>query len=157
MSFKKSWQQQLSWRQIKTNCAVPNVFETKPRPNASSAAPKSKALTFCCQSENLDLNILDHACTCTAYKPSSLHVSPNKGIKIANTTQKYRKMVARDMLIYGMMFRKRSHVSTKPTQIFLSNHQTSSNLPGNSRGILPKTPPANSTLPKPGGRKSASH
>ena len=26
ISFQKNWQQQLSWRQIKTNCAVPNVF-----------------------------------------------------------------------------------------------------------------------------------
>ena len=66
-------------------------------------------------------------------------------------------MVAQDMSIYGMMFRKRSHVSTKFTQIYPNDlcqiirpHQT-------SRGILPKTPPANSTLPTPGGRKNASH
>ena len=26
MLFQKSWQQQLSWRQIKRNCALPNVF-----------------------------------------------------------------------------------------------------------------------------------
>ena len=26
ISFQKSWQQQLSWRQIKRNCAVPTVF-----------------------------------------------------------------------------------------------------------------------------------
>ena len=39
------------------------------------------------------------------------------------------------MTICGMMFRKRSHVSTKFTQMNpndLSNHQTSSNLPRNS-------------------------
>ena len=40
-----------------------------------------------------------------------------------------------------------------------SLHEISSNLPDNSRGILPKTPPTstNSTLPTPGGRKSESH
>ena len=45
------------------------------------------------------------------------------------------------MLVQNMsLYRKRSHVSTKFTQI-CSNHQTSSNLPGNSPAVLPKTPP----------------
>ena len=43
----------------------------RPNRNASSAAPKSKALTFCCHHYDLDLDILDHVCACTAYKPSS--------------------------------------------------------------------------------------
>ena len=61
------------------------------------------------------------------------------------------------MPIYGMMFRKRFHVSTKFTQMtyvylcqIIRPHQA-------SREILPKTPAANSILPTPGGRKSASH
>ena len=37
--------------------------------------------------------------------------------KNENTTKKYQKMVAQDLSIYGMMFRKRSHVSTKFTQM----------------------------------------
>ena len=78
MSFQKSWQQQLSWRQIKRKCAVPNVFYQSPDCNASTAAPKSKAPTFCSHHEDLDLDILDHVCRCTAYKPSSLHASQEK-------------------------------------------------------------------------------
>ena len=78
MSFQKSWQQQLSWREIKRKCAVPNVFYQSPDCNASTAAPKSKAPTFCSHHEDLDLDILDHVCRCTAYKPSSLHASQEK-------------------------------------------------------------------------------
>ena len=54
----------------------------RPDRNASSAAPKSKALTFCCHHYDLDLDILDHVCACNAYKPSSLHVSPTKDINM---------------------------------------------------------------------------
>ena len=57
-----------------------------------------------------------------------------------------------DTLIY-MMFRRRFDVSTKFTDM-MSNHLSSHKT---SRGILPRTPPANSTLPTPGGRKSQSH
>ncbi len=71
---------------------------------------------------------------CIANKSSSLHVPPNKAMKNENNS-----MVAQDTLIYGMMFRTCFHDSRKLTQI-MSNHQTSSNLPGKSRGILQKTP-----------------
>ena len=40
-----------------------------------------------------------------------------RAFKNENTTKKYQKMVAQDLSIYGMMFRKRSHVSTKFTQM----------------------------------------
>ena len=55
-----------------------------------------------------------------------------------------KKNVAQDMSIYGMMFRKRSHVSTKFTQMtYMSNHQTSSNLPRNSsKRPLQQIPPS---------------
>ena len=48
---------------------------------------------------------------------------------------------------------------SKALKLIMSNHQTSSNLPGTIRGILPKTSPTspNSTLPPPGGRKNGSH
>ena len=47
-----------------------------------------------------------------------------QGHKNENTTRKYQKMVVQDMSIYGMMFRKRSHVSRK----FYSNLLKSSDL-----------------------------
>ena len=40
-----------------------------------------------------------------------------KGIKMKTQQKICQKMVAQDMSIYGMMFRKRSHVSTKFTQM----------------------------------------
>ena len=91
-------------------------------PAASSAAPKSKALTFCCHQKKID-----HGGACTANKPSSLHVSPNKGVKMKTQQKKIKKWwhMAQDMSIYGMMFRKHSHVSTKFTQI---NYVKSSDL-----------------------------
>ena len=58
------------------------------------------------------------------------------------------------MSIYGMMFRKRSHVSTKFTQM---TYVKSSDLIKPSEEFFQKTSPANSTLPTPGGRKSGSH
>ena len=63
-------------------------------------------------------------------------------------------MAAQDMSIYGMMFRKRSHVSTKFTQM---TYVKSSDLIKPPEEFFQKTPPANSTPPAPGGRKSASH
>ena len=76
--------------------------------------------------------------------------------KQRNEKWKQKTGRAQDMLIY-MMFRKRFDVSTKFTQMtyvylcqIIRPHQT-------SREILPQTHPANSTLPTPGGRKSASH
>ena len=93
--------------------------------------------------EKLHYVLLHVHSTCTANKSSCLHVPPNKGMKNGR---------AQDTLIY-MMFRRRSEMSPRNSPKWLmSNHQTSSNLPK----ILPKAPPANSALPTPGGRKSAS-
>ena len=58
------------------------------------------------------------------------------------------------MSIYGMMFRKRSHVSTKFTQM---TYVKSSDLIKPPEEFFQKTSPANSTLPTPAGRKSTSH
>ena len=77
ISCQKSWQQ-LSWRQIKRNCAVPNDCIPNEAQTVTPAVqpPKSKALTFC--SHPLRFS-------------SSLHVSPSKGHKNENTTKKLSK------------------------------------------------------------------
>ena len=54
------------------------------------------------------------------------------------TQQKVSKMVAQDMSIYGMMFRKRAHVSTKFTQM---TYVKSSDLIKPSEEFFQKTPP----------------
>ena len=138
ISFQKSWQEQLSWRQIKRNWAVPNVFETKPRLQRQQCSPKK-------QSTHILLPPLRFS--------SPLHVSPNKGVKM-KTQQTIFKNMAQDMSIYGMMFRKRSHVSTKFTQM---TYVKSSDLIKPPEEFFLKTSPANSTLPTPGGHKSTSH
>ena len=103
---------------------------------ATSAAPKSKALTFCSHHENFDFGHL-RACLHVHCIQALIPTCVSKGMKMKTL----QKMVAQDMSIYGRMFCRRSHVSTRFTQIY-SNDQISSNLPGKSRGILPKTPPA---------------
>ena len=51
--------------------------------------------------------------------------------------KKNLKMVAQDMSIYGMMFRKRSHVSTKFTQMTYVKSSDPTNLPRNSSNQIP--------------------
>ena len=139
-----------------------------PDRNASSAAPKSKALTFCSHHLDLDLDILDQVCTCTAYKPSSLHVSPNKGIEMKTQQKILKNGGARHVdlwhdvsqtfsclheihswLVVSTHVKNTSQGGNLGVKIkniwnhhldsthIMSNHQISSNLPGNSRGILP--------------------
>ena len=116
-----------------------------PDRNASSAAPKSKALTFCSHHLHLDLDILDHVCTCTAYKPSSLHVSPNKSLKMKPEQKILKNGGARHVDLWhdvSQTFSCLHEIHLNDLCQFIRPHQTCQ---------------ANSTLPTPGGRKSGSH
>ena len=68
----------------------------------------------------------------------ALHTSPHPYMCLKAKEWKWTQ----DMSFYGIMFRRRSHVSKKFTPI-CSNHQTSSNLPRNSsKKHLQQIPPS---------------
>ena len=113
------------------------VFKTKPRPWRQQCSPKKQST-----------DILQPPLRFS----SSLHVSPNKGIKM-KTQQKNIKKWRKTYRSMAWCF----------ANVLMSPRNSPKWLVKSSDLIKPpeeffqKTPPANSTLPTPGGHRNASH
>ena len=130
-SIQKSWQ--LETNQKQPPCpSVPNVFQKKPRLLDNQCSNKKSST---------------HSPATMKFRPC-LHMhceqifTPACVSKEGNEKWKYKKMsknVNQNGLIYGMLFLRCCHVSTKFAQTY-SKQQTSIILPGKGWGIVPNTP-----------------